>query len=729
MINTQSSRPEERVPFALTETEALIRHQLNTLNYWSEKIAPEKLDLKKGDSKAQAKPQNLWQLTEHLNLRKWQEDCRSEWFKSGYRGVVKVVTGAGKTVLALAIIERLQNNIASDLFVAIVVPTVVLQDQWYELLTGPAGLPPTSVGRLGGGHQGELGGDVRFLVSVLNSASAKLPKMASDLLAPLLLVVDECHRAGAKQMSEIFATRRSFNLGLSATPERDAEIAEEETGSDDTDPDDVPETFDQSIVGRELGPIIYELNYHQAIEAEILARFEIQHYGLPLEPEERLRYQKLSRDITDLRRMLQNQPSGRGLDGGALVGWARKVAARGKSAISAQAAQYVSLTTQRKQLVYHARARAEAVLKLVSQAIADNPSARILLFHESIAEVMRLFAMLREAGVGAVAEHSQLSDGLRAESLRLFRRGAAQVLVSARSLIEGFDVPAADVGIVVASSSSVRQRIQTLGRILRKKAGEDRVAALFVLYMAETTDEMIYEKQDWATITGSERNRYFSWDPTLLDGIPIEKSAPPRSPKPREDEIEWDSLQAGSDYPGAYEGAELSCDAQGNVKDTQGRLCSNPQKLPELIHRLRQSYGRFRMTPKKLAILVPTGEGGRLLFGGLLPEPLLFPDSVQEEGSYETIELFVKAKADGYRIARKIRGGEAFALLPGKATDPDMGREALAVAGRVKDLEASTRKQIRRLRQSANGDITANLDGQRVIVYSLVHGLEFPQLT
>jgi hypothetical protein len=136
------------------------------------------------------------------------------------------------------------------------------------------------------------------------------------------------------------------------------------------------------------------------------------------------------------------------------------------------------------------------------------------------------------------------------------------------------------------------------------------------------------------------------------------------------------------------------------------------------------------MTPKKLAILVPTGEGGRLLFGGLVPEPLLFPDSVQEEeGSYETIELFVKAKADGYRIARKIRGGEAFALLPGKATDPDMGREALAVAGRVKDLEVSTRKQIRRLRQSANGDITANLDGQRVIVYSLVHGLEFPQLT
>ena len=107
---------------------------------------------------------------------------------------------------------------------------------------------------------------------------------------------------------------------------------------------------------------------------------------------------------------------------------------------------------------------------------------------------MRIFAMLRKEGVPVVAENSQLPDSLRAESLHLFRIGAARVLVSARSLIEGFDVPAADVGIIVASSSSVRQRIQTLGRILRKKPGENRAAVLHVLYMAETTDEMIYEK-------------------------------------------------------------------------------------------------------------------------------------------------------------------------------------------------------------------------------------------
>ena len=68
---------------------------------------------------------------------------------------------------------------------------------------------------------------------------------------------------------------------------------------------------------------------------------------------------------------------------------------------------------------------------------------------------MRIFEVLRNAGFAVVAEHSEFPDQLRADSLRLFRRGTAQVIVSARSLIEGFNVPSADIGIVVAASSSV----------------------------------------------------------------------------------------------------------------------------------------------------------------------------------------------------------------------------------------------------------------------------------
>ena len=705
----------------LTGKEQVLRQQLNILAYWSEKTAQTAPD-SNGTVIAEPPSHGRWSLTGKLGLRDWQQECADKWFAGGKRGVVKVVTGAGKTVLALAIMERLRNTEAPELRVAIVVPTMVLQEQWYELLTDMGGLPPSEVGRLGGGYQEDFSEDRNILVCVLNSAAQKLPKMAADLSVPLLLVVDECHRAGAVQMSQIFQTKRTYNLGLSATPERDAEFV-------DADEEDAPaklETFDESVVGRELGPIIYELDYRQAIDAGILARFEIEHFGLPLEPEERAEYDKVSREITDLRRALQGHPSMRGMDGGMLVGYARKVA-RGGSGLAAQAAQYVYLTARRKRLVYEAKARTEAVCQLVGEALESNSDARILVFHESISEVMRLFRILRERGFFAVAEHSDLSDSLRAESLRLFRSGAANILISARSLIEGFDVPAADVGIVAASSSSVRQRIQTLGRILRKKSGEQRAAALRVLYMTESTDEMIYEKQDWAAITGAERNRYFAWDPTTDGSKPLEKPGPPRSPKPRESEVDFSSLSKGADYPGAYEGIELTSDTQGNVKDMEGRICTNPQGLPAIVHELRGSYGKFRVTAEKQGILVAAGERGQMLFGGTVPEPLQFAEGTERGGKAGGLEFIVRDKAGGYRIGKKIKGGEVFALLPGKASDAAKGEAAARLAFKIREAEDQEKKQIRRFRLLENGDAVVTLDGRTIVIDRITEGLEFPE--
>jgi len=714
--------------FSLTAPDLVMRQQLNILHYWSLRSKSETGVVVAESTRKETPvlaPIGQWSLLRDTELRPWQEACREKWFESGKHGVIKVVTGAGKTVLACSIIERLKNTECPKLRTAIVVPTIVLLDQWYDLLTEHSNLPPGAVGRLGGGNQDRFDESVRILVCVLNSASTKLPKLVSTLTDPLLLIVDECHRAGAAQMSSIFQTRRSFNLGLSATPERDVEVAEDEDSAVVDMDQDETENFDDSLLGQELGPIIFELGYLDALKENILAKFQLHHYGLPLEPQERVRYERMSREITDLRRSLQSQVKGRGIDGGALVGWARKMAARGGSALSTQAANYVALTGQRKQLVYQAKARVLAVEQLVKQALASADDTRILLFHESITEVMRIFALLQHKGVPVVVEHSKLPDSLRAESLHLFRTGAARVLVSARSLIEGFDVPAADVGIVVASSSSVRQRIQTLGRILRKKAGEDRAALLHVLYMAETTDEMIYEKQDWATVTGAERNRYFVWDPTQPDSKPLEKEDPPRRPKPTEDKIDWASLVVGADYPGAYEGSEYSSDSQGNVKESDGRSASNPQNVPALIHQARGSFGRFRVTLRKRAILVPAGEGGRLILAGFLDEPFTFANLLAGTAEEQETELMVRSKAGGYRIACRIRDGEAFARTSEQARDPACGIEAEVLAKRIKQVETETGKTIRKIKLLANRDVVADVEGKRIVLLALSAGLEF----
>ena len=58
----------------------------------------------------------------------------------------------------------------------------------------------------------------------------------------------------------------------------------------------------------------------------------------------------------------------------------------------------------------------------------------------------------------------------RKEMLELFRSGEYPILVTSKVLNEGVDVPEASVGIIVSGSGSIREHVQRLGRILRKKA-------------------------------------------------------------------------------------------------------------------------------------------------------------------------------------------------------------------------------------------------------------------
>jgi superfamily II DNA or RNA helicase len=123
----------------LTPEEELEFQQFQQIDFWRNQSEAKAADVVSGEPSALAEertvlPPNQWELTRGLVLHDWQSSCVDRWFATNKRGVVKVVTGAGKTTLALAIIERLQQTTVSDLRVAIVVPTVVLLDQFVSSL-------------------------------------------------------------------------------------------------------------------------------------------------------------------------------------------------------------------------------------------------------------------------------------------------------------------------------------------------------------------------------------------------------------------------------------------------------------------------------------------------------------------------------------------------------------------------------------------------------------------
>lgn len=679
---------------SLTSAERLELQQLLQLNFWDRQSASKdarKLEILAEPGTRAELPQE-WSLTSGIELHAWQHECVDAWFHAGMKGVLKVVTGAGKTILALAIAEKLQHTKEHNLRIAIVVPTVVLLMQWKSEIISRSNLPPEAIGLMGGGSDETFNSETKILICVLNSAARKLPELVrkSGVGPSLLLIVDECHRAGAKEMQKVFEVERSYSLGLSATPEREADPPElEDDFFEYKEENSTVPNFDETVLGRELGPVIFELNYSEAIRIGVLPPFNIVHYGLNLLPPERATYEKISREITTLRKDLE-RPGRRGLG---LIRWCRSSAA----ANNPSAGRLLALTADRKRLLFRMEQRTRATIKILRDAFTENPETRAILFHESIEQVMELFAALRAEGFPVVAEHSEFPDGMRSEALDLFRQGTAQIIVSAKSLIEGFNVPSADLGIVIAASSSVRQRVQTLGRLLRKSKsqdGQEKQSSLYVLYAAETVDELIYEKADWETFVGANRNKYFLWsDVDQADRIEVD--GPPRKPAVGELLIDDALLQAGETYPGdTDEGREYTRDSQGTIRTSDGLLIEPHEELVFHLKASRKTAGRFRITPTKRHIVELEKEvnGWRGVYLGSLSSPVRIVEPLETEINQKELrpgEFYPLAKVHGKvfsvlqrdprLIARKERGGIHFVIPSGREPDPEKRRTLVEI--------------------------------------------------
>ncbi|RZU73628.1 superfamily II DNA or RNA helicase [Micromonospora kangleipakensis] len=546
----------------------------------------------------------------HVDLAPWQLDAVETWVsgsdRPAYRGTLEIFTGGGKSLIALECIRR-AAFLEPQLRVAIVVPTLALARQWHDVVLRHTMLDPRDVGRLDGEHKDDLKSK-RILISVLNTAAERLPELAVAAAAPLMLVVDECHRAGAPRFSRVLETRAPFRLGLSATAERD-----------DVDEQGLPIQYDDHILGEKLGPLVYRFDLRAARKVGWLPEYTVHHHAVELTPEERRRYEQLTRRIDDLSERLD--------DFGVPSSLVRQATGR-PGEMGALARSYVGTVAQRKDLLYRAGERTRVVTEILCGLVDRADKPRALFFHERIDEAVDLHRRLTEAGLGFPIglEHSGLPEAQRRDALARFAQGSTPVLVSVKSLIEGIDVPDADVGISVASSSSVRQRVQALGRVLRRRFdGGSKHAEMHIIYVHDTVDEAIYAKEDWSDLTGEAVNRYRLWRVGAAE--PDDRQGPPRTPRPTEDQF-WDSL--GRKVPSEpvlwtpdLPVSEWSLDSRGSVTTVTDRLVANAQDVAPRVALIKSGGGRFRVSNRHRLIVVPDFEGGevRAWLVGRLAEP------------------------------------------------------------------------------------------------------------
>ena len=538
---------------ALYDRQQTQKHERSPLlDLQHESIAPLEVDSRQS-----------WRLLpDSSNLYQWQHEALQKWIDCGRRGTVKVATGAGKTFFALEAISRTHKD-NPNLCVVIIVPTIPLMYQWQDELRRGS-LVPNEIGLMGGGHTPD-GSTTRILVAVLASAREKLKDFVSkwNWEGRLFLVVDECHRTSAEQSRKALEVVPEWTLGLSATPEPNF----------GDDPAVAPDgAYNGSPVAAVLGPIIYDYSLARARRDGLLTPFEVWHVGVPLTADEAIRHDTLSRQISELRRELQirHRKSNSRLD---LIAWCQNNASRGTD-LADDCARFIGLANDRKRLLYRSTHRVAAAVHILSAAAQDDGTQSIL-FHEVISEVDRIWTLLDRQDLRIVREHSGESQADRDTSIELFRKGIARVIVSARSLVEGFNVPSADVGVIAASSGSVRQRIQSLGRMLRRKES-GRAARIWVLYVRDTEDQAIYQHADWELIIGAEANKYFDWNPELgqariEDGL-APRDSPPRTYRPPCGEADVSTIEPGDPYSYQVRGEEVKLDHSGNLRDTNGAL-------------------------------------------------------------------------------------------------------------------------------------------------------------
>jgi superfamily II DNA or RNA helicase len=367
----------------------------------------------------------------HRDPRPYQSEALSAWVAHRGRGVVVLPTGAGKSHVALLAIEAKKRS------TLVVAPTLDLVRQWFDLLAATFG---TRIGLVGGGEH-----DVQPLtVTTYDSAFLHMDHLGARFG---LIVFDECHHLPSSAYA--LAARASiapFRLGLTATPERvDGRDAE---------------------LGSLIGPIVYRKDIVE-LSGDYLAEYDVERVSIELSPEERTEHdaeRAIYRDFLRRRGIRMSDPSG----------WGQFIIQASQSEDGRRA---MTAYRRQRELAFAPVAKLDYLEHLLHVHRKD----RAILFTQDNATA---YAISRRFLVPVITHQTKVRE--RSAILGGLSEGTYRAVATSKVLNEGVDVPDANVAVILSGSSSVREHVQRLGRILRKKA--DKRAVLYELVTESTTE-------------------------------------------------------------------------------------------------------------------------------------------------------------------------------------------------------------------------------------------------
>ncbi|HAT15808.1 MAG TPA: DNA phosphorothioation system restriction enzyme [Microcoleaceae bacterium UBA11344] len=395
-----------------------------------------------------------------LQLRQYQRVAVANWFANNGRGTLKMATGSGKTITALAIATELYQKISLQVLL-IICPYCHLVNQWGRE-SEKFGLKPilafeeacTWQSQVAAGlYEVRSGDSLRdscasraFLTIITTNATLMSDSLQSQLRyfpEKTLIIGDEVHNLGAPRLGQSLPRNIGLRLALSATPER---------------------YFDEQGTEAILdyfGPVLQpELTLADAIRQKALVHYLYYPILVELTEAETRKYSYLTKKI----------------------GWALW----GDEKVEYNDA-LTPLLMQRARLIGAAANKLTALRELMINRL---DTAHTLFYcgdgsiegatrkknNRQLTETTKLLGSELGYRVNTYTAATPLAE--RERLRQQFESGELQGLVAIRCLDEGVDIPAIRNAVILASSSNPRQFIQRRGRILRPHPGKER-ATLF----------------------------------------------------------------------------------------------------------------------------------------------------------------------------------------------------------------------------------------------------------
>jgi DNA phosphorothioation system restriction enzyme len=387
-----------------------------------------------------------------LQLRQYQRVAVANWFANQGRGTLKMATGTGKTITALAIATELYNKINLQVLL-VICPYCHLVNQWARESEKFCLKPILAFdsarswqNKLAAGLYEVRVGDPAFLTIITTNATLMSDSLQSQLRyfpEKTLIIGDEVHNLGAPRLGQSLPRNIGLRLALSATPERHFD----EQGT-------------EAILDY-FGPVLQpELTLADAIRKKALVHYLYYPILVELTEAETRKYSRLTQKI-----------------GWALWGDEKVEENDALTSLLMQRARLIGAAANKlialRELMIH-RLDTSHTLFYCGDGALEGGARRNN--NRQLTETAKLLGSELGYRVNTYTAATPLAE--RERLRRQFESGELQGLVAIRCLDEGVDIPAIRNAVILASSSNPRQFIQRRGRILLPHPGKER-ATLF----------------------------------------------------------------------------------------------------------------------------------------------------------------------------------------------------------------------------------------------------------